>query len=104
MDARWCVCVCVHPDSKLRVLELTCCFQLVSRAGGRGTHTDSSANKAGLYAVRISLRTLSDVPAEGNGHQAKPKTWHAEGSTTLSDRYTTLLRLIETSLQLKPMG
>ena len=96
--------MCVHLDSKLRVLELTCCCQLVSRAGGRGTHTDSSVNKAGLYAVRISLRTLSDVPAEGNGHQAKPKTWHAEGSTTLSDRYTTLLRLIETSWQLKPMG
>ena len=31
--------------------------------GGRGTHTDSSANKAGLYVVRISLRTVSDVPA-----------------------------------------
>ena len=49
------------------------------KARGRGTHTDSSANKAGLYAVRISLRTLSDVPAYGNGNQAKPQTWQAEG-------------------------
>ena len=38
-----------------------------SKAEGRGTHTDSSANKAGLYAVRISLRTLSDVPAQWTG-------------------------------------
>ena len=38
-------------------------FSEVYIAGGRGTHTDSSANEAGLYAVRISLRTLSDVPA-----------------------------------------
>ena len=26
------VCVCVHPDSKLRVLEMTCRSQFVSRA------------------------------------------------------------------------
>ena len=49
------------------------------KAEGRGTHTDSSANEAGLYAVRISQRTLSDVPAYGNGNQAKPQTWQAEG-------------------------
>ena len=68
-------CVCVHPDSKLRAMvNFSDC-----KAGGRGTHTDSSANKAGLYAVRISLRTLSDVPAYGNGNQAKPQTWQAEG-------------------------
>ena len=28
-------------------------------AGGRGTHTNSSANKAGLYVVRISLGTYN---------------------------------------------
>ena len=32
-------------------------------AGGRGTHTDSLANTAGLYVVSISLGTLSDAPA-----------------------------------------
>ena len=69
------VCVCIHPDSKLRAMVNTS----DCKAGGRGTHTDSSANKAGLYAVRISLRTLSDVPAYGNGNQAKPQTWQAEG-------------------------
>ena len=51
--------------------------------------------------MRISLRTLSDVPAEGNGHQTKPKTWHAEGSTKHSDRYAILLRLIETGWKLR---
>ena len=51
-----CVCVCVHPDSKLRAMVKTS----DCKAGGRGTHTDSSANKAGLYAVRIPLRTVSD--------------------------------------------
>ena len=70
-----CLCACVHPDSKLRALVNTS----DCKAGGRGTHTDSSANKAGLYAVRISLRTLSDVPAYGNGNQAKAQTWQAEG-------------------------
>ena len=38
-------------------------FSSFQHARGRGTHTDSSANKAGLYVVRISLGTLSDVPA-----------------------------------------
>ena len=75
-----CVCVCAHPDSNLRALvNVSDC-----KAGGRGTHTDSSANKAGLYAVRISLRTLSDVPAYGNGNQAKPQTWQAEGKGCMS--------------------
>ena len=69
------VCVCVHPDSKLRALVNTS----DCKAGGRGTNTDSSANKAGLYVVRISLRTLSNAPACGNGNQAKPQTWQAEG-------------------------
>ena len=74
------VCVCVHPDSKLRALvNVSDC-----KAGGRGTHTDSSANKAGLYAVRISLRTLSDVPAYGNGNQANRQTWQAEGKGCMS--------------------
>ena len=68
-------CVCVHPDSKLRAMVNTS----ACKAGGRGTHTDSSANKAGLYAARISLRTLSDAPAYGDGNQAKPQTWQAEG-------------------------
>ena len=73
-------CVCVHPDSKLRALvNVSDC-----KAGGRGTHTDSSANKAGLYAVRIPLRTVSDVPAYGNGNQAKPQTWQAEGKGCMS--------------------
>ena len=64
------MCVCVHPDSKLRALvnvSVNC------KAGGRGTHT-----------VRISLRTLSDVPAYGNGNQAKPQTWQAEGKGCMS--------------------
>ena len=43
------------------------------QAGGRGAHTDSSANKAGLYVVRISLGTLSDVPAKGGQDPYPPK-------------------------------
>ena len=75
-----CLGVCVHTDSKLRALvNVSDC-----KAGGRGTHTDSSANKAGLYAVRMSLRTLSDVPAYGNGNQAKPQTWQALGRGCMS--------------------
>ena len=78
--ARLCVCVCVHPDSKLRALvNVSDC-----KAGGRGARTDSSANKAGLCAVRISLRTLGDVPAYGNGNQAKPQIWQAEGKGCMS--------------------
>ena len=74
------VCVCAHPDSKLRALvNVSDC-----KAGGRDTHTDSSANKAGLYAVRISLRTLGDALACGNGNQAKPQTWQAEGKGCMS--------------------
>ena len=57
---------------------------VVDAARGRGIHTDSSANKAGLYVVGISLRTLSDVPACGNGNQAKPQTWQAEGKGCMS--------------------
>ena len=59
---------------KLRVLARHVLREIIETiaAGGRGTHTDSAANKAGLYVVRISLRTLSDVPAYGNGNQAKP--------------------------------
>ena len=72
--------MCVHPDSKLRALvNVSDC-----KAGGRGTHAVASANKAGLCAVRISLRTLSDVPACGNGNQAKPQTWRAEGQGCMS--------------------
>ena len=40
---------------------------------GRGAHADSSANKAGLYVVRISLGTLSDVPAKGGQDPYPPK-------------------------------
>ena len=52
-------CVC----AKLLITKRPSSFSSFQHAKGRGTHTDSSANKAGLYVVRISLGTLSDVPA-----------------------------------------
>ena len=76
--------MCVNPDSILRVLARHVFCAVVDAARGRGIHTDSSANKAGLYVVGISLRTLSDVPACGNGNQAKPQTWQAEGKGCMS--------------------
>ena len=41
--------MCVHPDSKLRVLARHVLREIIETiaAGGRGTHTDSAANKAG---------------------------------------------------------
>ena len=60
-----CVCVCEPP-----VCQGLFTFTF---AGGRGTHTDSSANKAGLYVVRISLGTLSDVPAKGGQDPYPPE-------------------------------
>ena len=71
--ARVCVCVCVpasvcvcvyNPVIQGRTFFHVSMFTCL-QAGGRGAHTDSSANKAGLYVVRISLGTLSDVPATG---------------------------------------
>ena len=73
-----CVCVCASVCVCVRLQVCVCVYNPVIQgrtffhvsmftclqAGGRGTHTDSSANKAGLYVVRISLGTLSDVPAE----------------------------------------
>ena len=55
-----CVCVCEPP---------VCQGFFSYSAGGRGTHTDSS----GLYVVRISLGTLSDVPAEGGQDPYPPE-------------------------------
>ena len=48
-------------------------ISIVATTASRGAHTDSSANKAGLYVVRISLGTLSDVPAKGGQDPYPPE-------------------------------
>ena len=68
-----CVCVCVYnPVIQGRTFFHVSMFTCL-QAGGRGAHTDSSAKKAGLYVVRISLGTLSDVPAKGGQDPYPPK-------------------------------
>ena len=54
------LCVCEPLMTKRLVFFSS--FSILN-AGGRGTHTDSSASRAGLCVVRISRGTLSDVPA-----------------------------------------
>ena len=67
-------CVCVHPDSKLRVLEMTCRSQFVSRAKdvsistrfdrrGMGQACGAPSNKALHSVLRISPGTPGDAPA-----------------------------------------
>ena len=70
--ARARVCVCVQPcDPRENFFSTFLCSHVYKQ--GAEAHTDSSANKAGQYVVRISLGTLSDVPAKGGQDPYPPK-------------------------------
>ena len=50
-----CMCVCVHPDSKLRVLAKICWFHLVSDAGGSACLTVTAQRRHCQRMVKSGL-------------------------------------------------
>ena len=105
------VCVCVHPDSKLRVLAMTCKFTIFGKQGGNDSFGVHCPTKTAPSECDIKRGRSLDVPASDMATRPSRKPGKPRVKSHMSVEFPYIscqaynaLRLMDWGIEAKAVG